>query len=49
MFPDHRGELKTVQFRHANVDQNNGDLVLEQIFERLAPGCRGNKIFSEFL
>ena len=30
MLADHRGELKAVEFRHADVDQDDGDVVLEQ-------------------
>ena len=30
MLADHRSELETVEFRHANVDKNDGDVVLEQ-------------------
>ena len=30
MLADHRSELETVEFRHADVDKNDGDVVLEQ-------------------
>ena len=49
MLADHGGEFEAVQFRHAHVDQNDGDFVLEQIFERFAPGRGDDEIFSEFL
>ncbi len=31
MLADHGGKLEAVQFRHANVEQNDRDLVLQQI------------------
>ena len=46
MLADHGGEFEAVQFRHADVDQNDRDLVLEQEFERLAPGGRDLTRFS---
>ena len=49
MFTDHRGQLKTVQFRHANVDQDDGDIVLEQELERFAPRSRRNQILAKLL
>ena len=36
MLADHRGQLEAVELRHADVDQNDGDLVLEQLLQRLA-------------
>ena len=30
MLADHRGELEAVELRHADVDQHDGDLVLQQ-------------------
>ena len=33
---DHGGEFEAVELRHADVDQDDRDLVLEQIFQRLA-------------
>jgi len=35
VFPDHRREFEPIQFRHANIDQNNRDLGLQQILQRL--------------
>ena len=49
MLADHGGKLETVQFRHADVDQNDGDLVLEQVFERFTPGGCNDEIFSKLL
>ena len=49
MLADHGGELEPVQFRHANVEQNNRDFVLEQVFKRFPAGSGGNEIFSKFL
>ena len=36
MLADHRGQLEAVEIGHAYIDQNERDLVLQQIFERLA-------------
>jgi len=40
MFADHRGQFEPVQFRHANVDQDDGDVVLQQELERFPPGTK---------
>jgi hypothetical protein len=32
---DHGRELETVQFRHADIEQDDRDFILEQIFQRL--------------
>ena len=47
MLADHRGQLKAVEFRHADVDQNDGDVVLEQELQRLARGRGFDQIFAE--
>ena len=49
MLADHGGELESVQFRHADVDQNDRNFVFEQVFERLAPRRCDDEIFAEFL
>ncbi len=36
MLADHRGKLEPVKFRHADVDQDDRDFVLEQEFKRFA-------------
>ena len=36
MLADHRGELEAVELRHADVDQHDGDVRLEQLAQRLA-------------
>ena len=46
---DHGGELEPVQFRHANVDQNDGNLVLQKIFERIPAGGSDNEILAKLL
>ena len=40
MFADHGGEFEPVQFRHADVDQDDGDVVLEQELQRFAARTR---------
>ena len=49
MLADHGGEFETVQLRHADVDQNDRDFVLEQVFERLAAGSGHDEILAELL
>ena len=49
MFADHRGEFEAVEFRHADVDQDDGDVVLEQEFERFAPRGRRDQVLAELL
>ena len=48
MLTNHLGELKPVYVRHADVHQHHGDIMLEQMFERLAPGVRLNKVLSQW-
>jgi hypothetical protein len=47
MIANHRRELKTVQLRHANIDQDDGGLVLEQKFQRLARRRCLDEVFPE--
>ena len=49
MLADHGGELESVELRHADVDQNDRDFVLEQVFQRLAAGSGDDEIFAELL
>ena len=37
---DHRRQLEAVEFRHADIDQDDGDLGLQQLFQSL-PGRTG--------
>ena len=47
MLADHGGEFEPVQFGHADIDQDNGDFVLEQEFKRFASRGGGDEIFSK--
>ena len=47
MLADHCRELEPVEIRHADVDQDDGDLGLEQIFERLATGRGLDQVLAE--
>ena len=49
MLADHGGQFEAVELGHADVDQNDGDFVLEQKFERLAAGGGDDQIFAELL
>ena len=47
MLADHRGQLETVELRHADVDQDDGDFGLEQMLQRLAAGRRLDQVLVE--
>ena len=49
MLADHGGEFEPVELRHADVDQDNRDFVLEQEFERFTAGGRDDEVFTELL
>ena len=49
MLADHGGEFEPVQLRHADVDQNHRDRVLEKVLQRLAAGSGDDEIFAELL
>ena len=49
MLADHGGEFEAVELGHADVDQDDRDVVLEQIFQRFAAGGRDDEVFAEFL
>ena len=49
MLADHGGELETVELRHADVDQDDGDFVLQQVFQRFAAGGGDDEVFAELL
>jgi hypothetical protein len=38
MFADHGRKFEAIQLRHADVDQDDGDVVLEQELERFTAG-----------
>ena len=40
MLADHRGQLEPVEIGHADVDQHDRDLVLQQLLERLVSPSR---------
>ena len=47
MLADHGRQLEAVELRHAHVDENDGDIVLEQICQRLPRRRSLDQIFSE--
>ena len=47
MIADHGSELEAVQLRHANIDQDDGNLVLEQLLQRLAGRRRLDQVLTE--
>src|SRR3984885_518469 len=49
MFADHCRKLEAVEFGHADVHQNHGNFVLEDIFQGFPPRGRHHEIFAELL
>ena len=47
MLADHGGQLKTIQFRHADIDQDNGDVIFEQELQRLTSGGSLDQILAK--
>ena len=49
MIADHRRELETVDVRHVDVDENDGDVVLEQQLERLRGVAGAQQVLADVL
>ena len=49
MLTDHGRKLEAIQLRHAHVDQDDGNVVPQQMIERLARGCRHQKVLVQLL
>ena len=49
MLADHRGELEAVEVRHADVHQDDRDLRLQQILQRLLAGRGLDQVFVELM
>ena len=49
MIADHPSEFKTVELRHADIADNDSDVLLEQMLERLPGGLGFDQVFSEAL
>src|SRR5579862_9029338 len=47
MLPQHGRQLKAIELRHADVDEHNRHIVLEQELQRLACRCRLDQIFAK--
>ena len=47
MLADHRRKLEAVQLRHADVHQDDRDLVLEQVLQRFLAGRRLDEVLAE--
>ena len=47
MLADHGGQLEAVELRHADVDQHDGDVGLQQMLERLARRRRLDQVLAE--
>ena len=48
VLPDHRCELEAVQLRHADIHQDDGDLGLEQLLQRLLAGRGLDQVLAQF-
>ncbi len=44
---DHRRQLEAVELGHDDVDEDDGDVLLEQVLERLPPGTRHDQRLAE--
>jgi hypothetical protein len=49
MIPDHRGELEPIEAGHADVHEDDGYLVLEEMLESLTPGGGLDEILAKAL
>ena len=49
MLADHGGKLEAVEVRHADVHQDDRDLRLQQVLQRLLPGRRLDQVFPELM
>jgi hypothetical protein len=49
MIADHPSEFKTVELRHADIAENDSNIRLEKLLERLSGGPGGDQVFSEVL
>ena len=47
MLAHHRGQLEAVELGHADVDQDDGDVVLQQVLERLARGVGLDQVLAQ--
>ena len=47
MLADHRRQLEAVELRHADIHQDDGDIVLQQLLQRLARRRGFDQIFAE--
>src|SRR5262249_36593710 len=47
MLANQIGQLKTVDVRHADVQQNDGDVFLQQMIKSLAPGACLDEVFVQ--
>ena len=47
MLPQHLDQLEAVELRHADVDQDDGDVVLQQNLERFARRRRANEVLIQ--
>ena len=45
---DHGGELETIQFRHADIDQDHRNVVLEKLLQSLATGRCLDQVLVDF-
>ena len=48
MLADHRSQLEPVEFRHAHVHEDDRDILLEQLLERLPGGLGLDQILAQF-
>ena len=47
MFADHRRQLEAIEVRHDDIDQHDGDLVSQQVLQRLVGRVRLDEVLAE--
>ena len=47
MFADHRRQLEAIEVRHDDIDQHDGDLVSQQLLQRLVGRVRLDQVLAE--
>ena len=45
---NHLRQFKAIKLRHADIHQHDGDIVLQQMLQRLAPGSGLDQILAQF-
>ena len=47
MFADHRRQLEAIEVRHDDIDQHDGDLMSQQVLQRLVGRVRLDEVLAK--